>query len=459
MMVKIYLFIKRNRLRKKWKLIKQFISLTVDFTTLFYAFILIAYFMYALISEGSYQFQFFKTIGQIELIAHDYVWYIVTIIPIARLIQAFQSPGVLFSSAEYQLTVLPYSRSKVWFTVAVERWMKALFTYIFIGAVIYIFTPISLTTISLYGLIFLLLNITLTPIEWKFFQLSVYEKISIFIVLIVINGLAFMISSPLFAALFMVLIIICNVFLMNRLFDEIDWQKVTAANDYKLWRSLIISYATKMKFKKDRKYSIWQRMPFWKKPFPYQKETLYHRLWHLYLEKNISHIFQLVGALLLMLFVFSFLKEWLFLLAVIATIHIYTSFAVTLFKDRLASDIVQVLPWDMNVFKATFEQWILVSSTVFFIPLFTKTIGEFTLWSVVMWFVIMFTFYILLHLKLYRVLMELDHTYPKQDMLYVIGYGLLLMIFISDQFPIVLIFGSVVAVGTTYYIKMKKHLT
>jgi len=113
----------------------------------------------------------------------------------------------------------------------------------------------------------------------------------------------------------------------------------------------------------------------------------------------------------------------------------------------------------MNVFKVTFEQWILVSSTVFFIPLFTKTIGEFTLWSVVMWFVIMFTFYILLHLKLYRVLMELDHTYPKQDMLYVIGYGLLLMIFISDQFPIVLIFGSVVAVGTTYYIKMKKHLT
>lgn len=453
-MLKIYFFIKRNRIRKKWLSLKQLISLTIDFTTLFYGLIILGYFIFALIAEG-FSLDFIYSFTEIELLARNNIWYIITIIPIAKLMQAFQSPGVLISSAEYQLTILPYSRMKVWLTAAVERWLKDFFIYILLGTLVYIFTPISLTTIALYILILQFLSIVLTTVEWRFFQEPVHVKIFILIGLMIINVLAIIISSPTFAIAFLFLLVIWNILLFNKLFHEIDWQKVTAANDYKLWRMLIISYATKIKYQKDRKYSVWQRLPFWRKPFHYKKDALYHRLWHLYLEKNVSYILQLIGALLVMLIVFSFMREWLFLLAVVVTIHIYTTFAVTLFKDRLSSDIVQVLPWDLKVFKRTFERWILVSSTVLFIPLLTKAISNFTLWTLLQWVLIIFTFYILLHIKLYRVFLEFDKNDIQQDIFYFIGYGLLVIIFLSYKFPIVLFIGLGIIVFTAYYFKRK----
>lgn len=456
-MFKAYSFIKRNRIRKKWKEIKQLILLTIDFTTLFYGIIVLGYFLFALYSEGFTQIKFLQRLKEFERYIQDYVWYIVTIVPIARLMRAFQTPGVLISSAEYQLMLLPYSRMKIWLMAACERWLKDICIYLAIGIIVYLFTPLSPFTIALYAFFMMILNIVLTAIEWKFFQASIYVKVFTIIGLMLVNTFQFIIQSPVFAMTFLILLIIWNVFLWNKLFDEIDWQKVTAANDYKLWqwRMHIISYATKIKFKKDRKYNIWQKLPFWKRPFPYEKESLYHRLWHLYLEKNIGYILQLVGVLLLMLFVFSFMKEWLFLLAIVVVIHIYTTFAVALFRHRLTTDIVQVIPWDMNVFIRTFEQWILSSGIILFIPIFLHAYRNFTLWTVMLWALIIIAFYILLHFKLYQVYVEMDQKNEKLDIFYIVSYGLLVMIFLSYQFQVALLVGCAVGLFGMYYLKEK----
>src|SRR5690554_1090914 len=99
-MIKMYLFIKRNRFRKKWKLLKQLILLSFDFTSLFYALLFLGYIIVAIYHEGNMAFNFDQKMLQFEMIAIDSFWYIVTIIPLVRLFGAFQSPGIIFSSAE-----------------------------------------------------------------------------------------------------------------------------------------------------------------------------------------------------------------------------------------------------------------------------------------------------------------------------------------------------------------------
>lgn len=455
-MIKMYFFIKRNRLRKKWTLLKQFISLTLDFTTVFYTLIFVGYFVVAFLLEGSISFGWTERIRQFEPIVIQSFWYIATVVPIARLTMAFQQPGITFSSAEYHLSLLPYSRMKIWLLLAIERWLKALILYVLIGVVLHLFTPISLSVIIAYVSLLLGLNVVMTAIEWKFFQLAVLKKIAILLLFMVINVISFFLNSPIFATCYLLFLILLNIILAKSLLKRIDWPKVTAAIDFKLWNMKMISYATNTKFKKERKYSLWQRMPFWKKPFPYDISNVYHRLWHIYLERNIGLIVQLTGALLLMIVVCSFLKEWIFVLAIIIAIHMYTTFAVTLFQDRLATDIVQVLPWDLEAFKSTYEKWVLISGIVLFIPIIIKTAIQFTPWTVAQWIVMMFSFYFFLHAKLERAISKIDHRYVFNDFLYTIGLVLLLVIFFSYKYPLVLLIGCVIVGVAPFFMKNKR---
>src|SRR5690625_3120517 len=98
-MISTYFFIKRNRFKKKWKLYKQLFLLSFDWTSLFYGLLILAYLIVAIYFEGIHTSQWMENIAHLESLAIQAVWYIVTIIPLTRIIRAFQSPGVMFSSA------------------------------------------------------------------------------------------------------------------------------------------------------------------------------------------------------------------------------------------------------------------------------------------------------------------------------------------------------------------------
>src|SRR5690625_1765372 len=154
----------------------------------------------------------------------------------------------------------------------------------------------------------------------------------------------------------------------RNLFNKMDWKRVTASCDYKLWNMIIISRASRTSFKKERQYSIWQRLSFWKKPFTYNNKAVYHRLWFIYFEKNIVVILQFFGAMLLLLLVFIFVKEYLFFIGLAFMIHAYSSVASTMYSDRLITGIVQVLPWDVAAYKRTFTKWVLFSGLILLLP-------------------------------------------------------------------------------------------
>src|SRR5690625_2682538 len=215
-MFSMYLFLKKNRFRKKLHLNKMAFSLMFDWTSLFYTLLLVGYITIAIIIEWDFTNWSYNTTVFLDGIAVERIWSIMTVVPLAMLFRSFQFPGVLYSTAEYTLTVLPHKTSRIWLFVAMERWVKSLFMYTVIGIILFLFSPSSLSIIILYVFLLLFINVIMTLVEWKFFQLHIILKLIIFSLLIVLNILSIFFNSPIiFVSFFFFLFFATIIIYMN----------------------------------------------------------------------------------------------------------------------------------------------------------------------------------------------------------------------------------------------------
>lgn len=455
-MINSQLFLMKNRMRKKWIIYKRFSRLIFDFTSLFYMLLVAGYFIVAIVLEGNIMQTVQEVSIQVEAFTVESFWTIMTVIPFIYLIRGFQQPGVIFSTAEYLLTILPNRRLKVWFVAALFRWLKAFVFFLFGGLVLFMLSPTSGSLIVLYVAILLFMNMIMTVVEWNFFQMHVWKKLAVILVLIIINVISFYVPSSIIGISVISLLIVYNVTSIPTLFTKVDWKKVTAASDFQLWNMKIIQQATKIKYRKERQYSIWQRLPFWKRPFPYKKRVAYNRLWHLYIEKNSTVFLQMIGALLLLLIVLVFIKKSLFLFAIALTIHIYTSLAVSMFYDRLVTDIVEVLPWDLHTLKTVLSKWLMYISVIFLLPYFLYVYLNFSYWVIPQIIVIIFTFHFILRIKLDKVIATFDRTFKIKSWLEIVSFGLLIIITFSSLFPQILMIGCFIVIIIPIVMKLTK---
>src|SRR5699024_1736139 len=132
--------------------------------------------------------------------------------------------------------------------------------------------------------VLILMNILMTIVEWRLFQQSIWIKIGCFCLLLGVFMLQIFLVSPWIAYGMVVVLLLLQIAGYKRVNKHVDWDKVTMAANYKVWNMPIVSQVTKVSFKKERKFSIWQQRTFWKQSFSFQKDTLYHRLWYIYLE-------------------------------------------------------------------------------------------------------------------------------------------------------------------------------
>ncbi|MEI3605335.1 hypothetical protein SPD48_06485 [Pseudogracilibacillus sp. SE30717A] len=431
-MFKQIVFLKRNRIRKKSKLVKQVLLLSFDFTSLFYTLLVIGYFVIAIVMEGNIRNNIQDKIISIEAYTVEQFWVILTAIPIIYIIRSFNQPGVIFSTAEYTLTFLPNTLQQVWRVVAIERWIKSGITYLIGGIIIYILSPTSASIVLLYIFILIGLNVLMTLPEWKLFQQHLWLKIVVLISLILINLVNLYLKSSFLSILFIAILFLINVLLLPRTFQQIDWKKVTAASDFKIWNMVMISYVTKIKYRKERQYSIWQRLSFWKKPFLYKKSVGYNRLWHLYFEKNIGVCLKLIGALFLLLFLILFIKEELFFLAIAFTIHSSSTVAASLFNDRLRTDLVQMLPWDLTLFKQTILKWIYSTSALLLLPIIMFIFRDLSVWTLIHVLAMIFSFLFLMPIKIEKVFKKFDNKASDFKWTEIFCYILILLIIISN---------------------------
>src|SRR5699024_12483174 len=114
--------------------------------------------------------------------------------------------------------------------------------------------------------------------------------------------------------------------------------------DYKELKFGMVTRVTNVSIKKEKKKPSWQHRLFSKKRFSFNKNTMYHRLWYIYITKNSAYIVQIIGVLLLLNIALAWLKEWLFYAAILITIHVWSYFLSVLFKYRFSVDVVEILP-------------------------------------------------------------------------------------------------------------------
>lgn len=405
-LVHAFLFIKKNRLRKKSNFHKMALRLMVDFTTAIYLLLIGGYVIASLFIMGDIIETYYHYFVFAEEQAVKRYWLLLTILPVRYVIRSFRDPGIIFSSSEYQLGVLPFSKEKVWILCVVEKWMKQILRVAGVGAIVVAVTPLSASVVGAYILLFIVMDIILTIPQWKLYQCQMVIKMCWLCGIIILNLIALLSSHLIIGLVLIVLILVINLTISGSIFRSVHWGKVMEISDFKIWNMPLIGKASGTKFKRQRKFSTFRNSAEQKKPFSYTTKSIHRRLWRVYLGNQVEPILQLLGTLFLMLMVLLFISDLAFHIAIAVAIYIYATVASSFFSDRFQTDILEVLPWDLQSYKWSFFKWMVYGSVPLLVPIILYFVLHGTIWSPVQ-----FVFYVSTFILVYQIKIDKAHAF------------------------------------------------
>lgn len=435
-LIRAFLFIRKNRFRKKREFYMMAIRLMIDPVIAIYLVLIGGYVIASLFIMG----------GIIETYHHYFIlaqeqailryWIVVAIFPLRYLLRSFQQPGVIFSSSDYQLGILPFLKERIWVLSVIEKWIKQLLLYIIVGTIITLATPISGLVVSAYILLFFVMEVIMTIPQWKLFQAGLVTKLCWICSLIIVNIIALLTSYFIVSLLVVLVIIGINLKLVGSTFHKVHWGKVMEASDFKIWNMPIIGKASETKFKRQRKYSTFRNSAGQKKAFTYTAKTIHHRLWRIYLTKNMDLVLKAVGILFLLLMVVLVIANVAFPAAIAIAIYVFSSVVGILFSDRFQSDILHVLPWDLQTYKRSLLKWIGYGSLPLLIPVIIYLILHGSIWAPIQAAFYISTFLFVCQMKLDKTIALLSKQSGFSSNMG-LGYLFLILIALSGLYPIV----------------------
>lgn len=380
-LVRAFLFIRKNRFVKKSNVYKTAIRLMVDLTIAIYLLVIVGYAFASLFIMGDVieaNQRYFVFVEEQAILRY---WIVVAILPMRYIVRSFRDPGVIFSSSEDQLSILPFSKEKVWMLCVIEKWTRNFITYLVIGVIVAAFTPISGSIVSAYIALFMVMDIIMTIPQWKLFQNTIMRKVLWICGIGIINIIAVFTSYFFVSLLVVTLIIGVNLKLFDSIFHPVHWGRVMEVSDFKIWNMPIISKASETKFKRQRKYGVFKNSVVQRKPFSYTRKAIYTRIWRVYLVKNIDLVLKTVGMLFALLVVVLTSADVAFPVAIAIAIFIYASVTGILFTDRFQSDILHVLPWDLQSYKRSYLKWIVYGGIPLLIPIIIYFVLHGSIWA------------------------------------------------------------------------------
>jgi hypothetical protein len=436
-----YSLIKRERARRKMKMYKLAFGVMVDRTTAFYLVVLSGYVFVSAFMIGDFTNDYYEQFIMIEELAESKLWLTLTILPLRYLNQSFSKPGVMFSSSEYQLSLLPYSRGRIWLLSVFEKWLKLVLIYIATGCLIVFITPISSLLVLRYILLIMCFDVLMTAPQWKLYQKNFFIKLMWLCIMIVINFISVLLSVyldvPIVGILLTGFLMMINVLLIARLFKGVSWNKVTEMSDFQLWNMWIISKASDVKITRQKKYSIFQKLGIGKKAFTYQGKKIYNRLWLQYFSKKTLLLLQLIGAIFIMLIVFLFLNGLIFSIGLVIAIYVYTTSLAIFFRDRFETDILSVLPWDLPSYKRSYFKYGIVGGIILLIPVLIFLGVHASIWMPFQFLFYCSSFLYIYHVKINKAIELLAKQPGKSDLNEAIGMLLLVSILFSWKYPMI----------------------
>src|SRR5690625_3602313 len=443
------------RFKKKLKIYRKVFGVLFDKVTTFYSLIVLGYVFIAFFIFDDYFSTHDYLFSTIEQQANDMFPLVITVIPFRFIIKSFHNPGIIYSTSEYQLTNLPYERHTILQLLAIQQFIKSAIIYVFIAIAIYFLFPITIKLIISYISLFLFSMLLMIPIQWKLFQKGLLHKIVTILIFGAISGMNgliyFLFDTTLVAYLFLAGLMIFNLFLFPYLLKDIEWKKVAEASDYLIWNMFIVSQVSKVEFERPKQSRFFRNLPFRKRPFTYTKLKLSHRLWQVYIGKNVRIIFQFTSMLLMLLIVTLILNMTVFHIAIAITIYIHSSIMRSFYYDRFSSDILEVLPWDLQTFKRTLLPWALAIFAILLIPISIYSYVHFGLWALlqVPFIVAVYIYYFDIDIKYAGA--QLQKQLYERTLEQLIGMISLVAIWYSSIQPVVSLLAVIIFAGYFMY--------
>lgn len=442
--LKAYLFLKKNYIRKKFHTYSLAFQVAVDRTSAIYVGALLLYLLVSFLLYEDTQKILEKPFLRIEELAKSYYFHILTILPITYVVKAFRNPGVYFSSAEQKLSLLPYSRKTLWLFSFAYRWLKHFLIFGLIGLLAVLFTPLSGTVMLMYLGLSLGGHLLFTLPQWRLFQQHVAIKIGINLIVLGIPLLNLLPLNVLIIVLcLLIFLLLCiNIYLFrNTLFKDVNWRQVIEVSDFHAWNTPLISQVSKVKMERPKGISLFQRLFWRRRPFRYKDQPIYHRLWQIYFGKHFSLVFRSVGAIFVILFVFTSFGEIYFHIVVGVSVYMYSAIAKHFFIERFTFDMIEVLPWELEGYKQSFLDWVLMPGLLFFLPIAYFGFKHPSIWFPfqVLYFGGVLVYF--LKLKINEAIYVLQRKVQENNVKKVIGYLLWIGIFMSAFTPYIYFIG------------------
>ncbi|WP_443257393.1 hypothetical protein [Virgibacillus sp. L01] len=443
--LRAYWLIRRGRFAKKKKVYKQVAAVVFDLTTAIYVAALVGYIGLSLFLTGNISEELAPFFAFIEENASKGYLLLLSVLPIRYIVRSFQHPGILFSTSEYQLGLLPFRREKIWAFIVVEKLLKLLLLYGSLAALMILVTPISSSLIISYLTLFAVYDLVMTVPQWKLFQKRFWVKAGWLLLFILSNLIAVILESELIGLVQLVVIILAHIVILPHLFKGINWERVTEISDYYIWNMLVVSKVSQTKFKKKKTYSILQNSARRKRSFA-TKLSIYHRLWQLYLLKNLGVITQVIGAILLMLVAFQFFEEWIYYIGMAIGIHVYSALCANLFQNRFHADVVEVLPWDLFMYKRTYFKWMAMGGGLLFLPIFSYFIRHWDVWAPFQLVFVISVFLYTYHVNMDKTIILLAKKSGFLQLREGLSLVLTILVAISHMLPVI----SLIAIGIVW---------
>ncbi|PWU68053.1 MULTISPECIES: hypothetical protein [Gracilibacillus] len=404
----VFLFLRKNRIKKKQKLYNLALGVAFDWTISIYVGFYIVVLM-AMVYDAVSQFE--NWFYSIEQLADQWIPLMVVALMVRTIILSFHSPGISFSSADWKAATLPILRQYVWLFTYFEAILKTVIWSFGLFLLAFILTPLSTGFLLKCLMILILTNCLLLLPQWYLYQIEGKKKVIIFLlvtVMLAIIRFVYLFVLPFEGFLYSLLAIIFsfNLVIWNKRLEKINWQSVIEVVDTKIWSMFFIQKMSKTETKPVQKPILPAlfRSAKEKLPFPYHHETMiYRKLWKINFRQEKAYFVQTLGVSIICLVLLSFRGDLVQGVSVAIAIFLFNKMSTSYFQAGFKDRLLHAIPWDMKAIKKAYLQRMTVFMGLIMVVLATLLVitEHLSIWVFLQLLLYGTSLYVLLELKLH----------------------------------------------------------
>lgn len=440
----VYTYLKKNRMKKKQTLYKLALGISIDKTIAIYLAFTIAF---GLFIAFDFIERYESWFTNLEAMLSTYYLTAMLIFLIRPVMASFTKPGILFSSAEFQISLLPYEKKKLWLYCVLEKWLKTVALLLFIATLLVILTPFSRSFIYTFAGIIITTQLVMTIPQWNLFRLRLIFKLLIAVAVLGMGALLrFMAQNTTLAivigVILLILLLALHIPFVRYSLRSVPWAKIVRISDLAIWNMWFINKVSNMQIIPPNRQGLFQtifRSEKRKKPFNYHTDSIYKHLWKLYFMENKDAVIKTIGSVIIVIIALSFQGDMLFGLGLALALFLFQQMAGSFFLAQFSERLLYYIPWDLEGWEKAFKSWTYIGGLIVLVPLSICLIFHS---STILWLPLQLLFYIavfgyVLTISLFAkvaLLSKSPRTEPPVDT--IVKTVMYLLVIVSVSYPI-----------------------